>query len=199
MKNLLILVLLLLSININAQSGGTKDEGARVSFSLYQDPSLAFFEDDYGNKPFTPDVRFEFMMEGRYDGLGSFLLGLTSEYADLSEFNFARFGFQLGYNFRNQTIRIGNFETPFFDYSIYGGAGMIMRNFPEDNQGYMSLELTNEIANFLTDWLSVNAKATLMQRGDLEARYGDSSGSYRPWDWRFNGYIGLKFYLGINK
>ena len=55
----------LLAFNISlAQVAG---EDPRVSFSLYQDVKLATAQDDYGNIPFTKDVRFEFMMEGNYD------------------------------------------------------------------------------------------------------------------------------------
>lgn len=195
MKNLLITFALLLSFNTFAQFSGLRLDEPRISLGLYQDGSLAVAKEEHGNSPFTTDVRLEIMLEGEYNGIGSFLLGITTEYADLSEFNFARYGIQLGYNFRNQRIVIGNLKSPEFDYAIYGGAGVIMRNFPEDNQNYTSLELTNELAYFFTEWFSVNLKGTLMQRGDLAEKYGDSSGSYRPWDWEFNGYVGLKLYL----
>lgn len=195
MKNLLITFTLLLSINTFAQFSGLRLDEPRISFGLYQDGSLAVDNHKNGNSPFTADVRFEVMIEGEYNEIGSFLLGITTEYADLSEFNFVRYGLQSGYNFRNQRLVIGNLKSPEFDYAIYGGFGVIMRNFPEDNQNYMSLELTNELAYFFTEWFSVNLKGTLMQRGDLAEKYGDSSGSYRPWNWEFNGYVGLKFYL----
>lgn len=189
MKKVLVILAVLTSSLCISQIAG---DNRRISFGLFQDPKLALFEDDYGNKPFTTDVRFEFMMEGKSQGAGSVLIGLTFEYADLSEFNFARYGFQGGYNFRNYNLP---FNLGYFDNAIYVGGGVIMRNFPEDNQGYISLELTNDFAIFLSDWVSLNIKGTLMQRGDLAARYGDSLGSFNPLDWRLNVYVGVKFYI----
>ena len=173
-----------------AKAGG---DDPRISFGLFQDARLALLGDDHGNDPFTTDVRFEFMMESNAKSLGSVIIGFTIEYADLSEFNFFRYGFQGGYNFRNLELP---FNLGYFDNAIYGGAGLIHRGFPEDNIAYMSLELSNDFQIFLTDWLIFNLKGTLMQRGDLEARYGSDSGSYKPWDWGLNFYVGLKFYIG---
>ena len=80
MKKVLLYIIVLLTFSISsAQVAG---EDPRLSFSLYQDIKLAMTIDDYGNEPFTPDVRFEFMMEGDYDGTGSLVIGLTFEYAD---------------------------------------------------------------------------------------------------------------------
>lgn len=173
-------------------SAQTRKENPRVSFGLYQDPNLAFFKDDKGNKPFTSDVRFEFMMEGYCKGAGSTIIGFTIEYADLSEYNLFRYGFQGGYNFRNYALP---FNLGYFDNAIYLGGGVIHRNFPDDNQGYLSLELSNDFQIFLNDWMSINFKTTLMQRGDLSEKYNDDSGSFRPWDWRLNNYIGIKLYV----
>jgi len=192
MKKVLLYIIVLLTFSISsAQVAG---EDPRLSFSLYQDIKLAMTIDDYGNEPFTPDVRFEFMMEGDYDGTGSLVIGLTFEYADLYEFNFTRYDLQGGYNFRNNKLP---FNLGYFDNAIYGGAGVIIRNFPEDNLSYISLEITDDFAIFLTKWLSLNLKTTLMQRGDLAAKYDDPSGSYRPWEWRLNVYGGLKAYINL--
>jgi len=176
---------------VNASIAQVAEDYARVSFGLYQDVRLATTKDDNGNSPFTTDVRFEFMMEGNYDGTGSGSLGLTFEYADLSEFNFTRYGIQGGYNFRNNVLP---FNLGYFDNAVYAGVGIINRNFPDDTQGFISFELTNDFAIFLTKGLSLNLKPTLMQRGDLAAKYDDPKGSYRPWDWGLNVYFGIKLY-----
>lgn len=190
MKRFIVLIIaLIVAPNL---THGQFDKESRISFGLYQDVGLALQEDDYGNTPFTTDVRFEVMLGGYYDGTGSLEIGVTVEYADLSVHNFFRYGVQGGYNFRNYKIPFTQLE---FDNAVYVGAGVIIRNFPEDNQSYMSFEISDEVAFQITDFLSINLKGTLMQRGDLAYAYGDPSGSYRPWDWRFNGYFGLKFYL----
>ena len=176
-----------MSLTSYAQVGG---ETSKISFGLYQDISLAITEDDHGNTPFTTDVRFEFMMGGNYDGTGSLEIGLTFEYADLSVYNLVRYGVQGGYNFRNYRLP---FNLGYFDNGIYLGAGAIMRNFPTDNDSHLSLELSDEFAIYLTEYLSLNLKGTLMQRGDLGYAYDDPSGSYRPWDWKPNVYLGIKY------
>lgn len=173
--------------------GQSGSEVPRISFGIYQDPMLAFTSDNYGNTPFTTDARFEFLMEGNYDGLGSLGIGITVQYADLSKYNLVRYGFMVGYNFRN--IRLGNF---YFDNGLYSEVGAIMRNFPEDNQTFISLALSNEFQVFITPWLSANLKTTLMQRGELGQRGLGSDtevSSYKPWKWRFNNYLGLRFHL----
>ena len=190
MKKIILILIPLLTINLcSAQISGTD---SRVSFGLYQDVKLATIKDNYGNTPFTTDVRFEFMMEGESHGSGSGLIGLTFEYADLSDVSFVRFGIQGGYNFRNYRLLFG---LGYFDNAIYIGAGAIIRDIANNNQGNMSIELTDDFTIFLTKWLSLNLKSTLMQRGDLAYMYGDISGSYRPWEWRINLYAGVKMYI----
>lgn len=192
MKNLL-LAITLFSVGLcNSQVAG---ENPRISWALYQDTYLAFFNDGHGNKPFTTDVRLEIMVEGNYVGdIGSLVLGITVEYADLHDYNFLRYGVQGGFNFRNYQLP---FNLGYYDNAIYIGAACINRNVPTNNDGYLSLELSDEFAIFITEWMSFNLKATLMQRGDLGEAYGDKSGSFRPWDWKFNGYAGVKFYLNL--
>ena len=178
-----------MSLTSYAQVGGTKP---KMSFGLFQDGPLAVKSDDHGNTPFTTDIRFEFMMGGNYDGTGSLEIGITIEYADLSVHNFVRYGVQGGYNFRNYRLP---FNLGYFDNGIYIGAGAIIRNYPTDNGSYMSFELSDDFAIYLTRYLSLNLKGTLMQRGDLGYAYDDPSGSYRPWDWKPNLYFGVKFYI----
>jgi hypothetical protein len=193
MKNFLFLIVLSFSTLSFSQIAG---EDARISFGLYQDGRLLFLGDNNGNDPFTLNGRFEFMMESdlKRGQIGSFLLGGTVEYADLSEFDFLRYGVQGGYNFRNNYMKLPLIGEFYYDNALYVGIGNILRGLPDSNS-YISLELTNETQVFLTKWLSLNLKLTFMQRGDLEARYGDDKGSFRPWDWAFNGYGGVKIYL----
>tara|TARA_R110000796_G_scaffold88978_2_gene192367 strand:+ start:12393 stop:12968 length:576 start_codon:yes stop_codon:yes gene_type:complete len=191
MKRLL-LALLALILSINVIGGQTETRDTGLTFGVYQDASLAFFEDDHGNSPFTLDYRLEFEMEAFANDYGSTVIGLTFEYADLSEFKFIRYGFQGGYKF----LYMPFFWDKTYELSFLAGAGKIIRG-TDTTLGYLSLELTTEVAYFIWDWFSVNAKVTMMQRGDLSAKYNDPSGSFRPWDWKPNGYLGIKFHLPI--
>ena len=69
------------------------------SISITQDPSLAFFKDDYGNSPFTTNIRGKIALEGYQRGLGFLTINMVYEYADLKGGNYNRYGGQVGYTF----------------------------------------------------------------------------------------------------
>jgi len=164
---------------------------SQIGFGIYQDPTLAFFKDDHGNSPFTLDLRIEGDMQVIGNDYGGMLIGLTFEYADLSEFKFIRYGLQGGYTFHYMHVPFtGERET--YELTLLVGGAKIIRG-SDSTQGNLSLELTSQVDYYLTDWLAASLKTTLMQRGDLAEKYDDPSGSYRPWDWKPNIYLGIKF------
>lgn len=168
---------------------------AQIGVGIYQDPSLAFIKDNHGNTPFTLDIRIEADAIVFGDDYGGMLIGMTFEYADLSDFSFIRYGVQGGYTFAYMPVPFTKGEEE-YELILMVGFAAIDRSDPTlDTQ--LSLELTLEVAYFITDWLSINGKTTLMQRGDLGARWGDKSGSYRPWDWKPNIYLGIKFRIPV--
>ena len=174
------ILLLLLLCGMTALSSAQN-----IGIGVFQDAKLAFFEDDYGNTPYTADIRIEFALHGfELWGLGRTVIGGTYEYADLAGGKYQRWGAQGGFAFDY----VGPFKvTPMV------GAGIINRM--SDTQGYISLEASVDVEYFIIPKLSAGFKSTLTQRGDLWTKYQDRTGSYRPWDWRRNFYIGIKYYL----
>ena len=180
MKNLILILGLLIGLSSYSQIG----------FGIYQDPSLAFFKDDHGNVPFTLDWRIEADMQVAKGDYGGMLIGIIFEYADLSEFKFIRYGAQGGYTFGYMHLPFsGQRET--YELTLMGGFAKIIRG-TDTTTGTLSLELTAQADYYFTDWFAASIKTTMMQRGDLLAKYDDPAGSYRPWEWKPNIYLGIK-------
>ena len=93
-----LVLFLLLSIGLTAQNA--------VGIAVYQDAKLAFFEDDYGNKPFTTDVTIKLKLQAE-----NFVVSGKFEYADLSQ-DLYRYGAEVGYCFRFDRIGV----MPFVGY-----------------------------------------------------------------------------------
>lgn len=170
---------MLLGYFVGAQNG--------INVGIYQDAKLAVAKDNHGNSPFTLDTRLEVML-APHNVKEHMMLGLTLEYADLSEFNYFRYGVQGGYSW-NEFECLGLFD---YNVAVFVGGGIITRNFPEDNDGFLSLEASLEYSVILTDRWFLALKGTMTQRGDLEV-FGDDSASFRPWHWKPNFYIGIKY------
>ena len=164
---------------------------SQIDFNLLQDPALALFKDKHGNTPFTADVRLEAMVIGYSDNYGAITLGPTFEYADLKDFSFTRFGIQGGYTFKYMVVPFTQYRKT-YELTFMVGRAWIKRGGDSSNV-FASYELTTQISYFINNWLGFSAKGTLMQRGDLGEKYDDKSGSYRPWDWKPNGYVGITF------
>ena len=157
-----------------------------INVAVFQDTRLALIGDNRGNEPFTEDIRLEFMMNGMelWD-LGYTTIGITAERAYLNSGDLVRYGVQGGFVFNKLKLFI-------FEYELAPmiGAGVLYR---DNTDGALSLELSANLNIKITDWLSISNKNTLMQR-----RYNqDSSQSFRPWDWRFNNYIGVLFKIPV--
>lgn len=179
MKTLMAIPLMLFLLSADAQSS--------VSLKFTQDVKLAITDDDYGNEAFTPDVRFEFNMNGNENKSGDWLyIGWNVEYADLRGGSFLRYGFHGGYTSKRYIFNLPIKVSPNV------GAGIIHRK--GDNRGWMSLELGLDLAIRLTENLDLVSKTNLMQRGDLII-YNSKEASYRPWHWKPNWSIGIEFHL----
>jgi len=97
-----------------------------VGIAVYQDAKLAFFEDDYGNKPFTTDVTVKLKLQAE-----NFVVSGKFEYADLSQ-DLYRYGAEVGYCFRFDRIGV----MPFVGYGRLWRANDYVRS---------SFEFGNEI------------------------------------------------------
>lgn len=155
MKNLLILLFLFI-VNVAE---------AQVSLAVYQDASLAFTEDDHGNKPYTADIVFNGRLYNggnRADNWSKqIFFVLDVEYADLFGGTFWRYGIGFGYTFQNIFSKIS--ISPSLDY------GRIVRW----NAGYSSFNGLIDISYMFTDKVGVSLLSTLTQRNDLKSRWGD--------------------------
>ena len=76
---------LLLSTALQAQNA--------VGIAIYQDAKLAFFEDNYGNTPFTLDISGKLKLQS-----SNVVVSVKFEYADLTD-DYYRYGAELGYCF----------------------------------------------------------------------------------------------------
>tara|TARA_R100001230_G_C5658997_1_gene163720 strand:+ start:680 stop:1204 length:525 start_codon:yes stop_codon:yes gene_type:complete len=157
-KNLIISFLLLFaSIGANSQ----------IRVGLYQDAKLAFYEDDYGNEPFTTDavIIIKFFNGGnRADSWSKNIMIYTSyEYADLAGGEYKRWGAGFGYEFNLWRFKIA----PSYDY------GFIIRGFTTQSSNVM-LDLSFRIC----DGLYINLLNSYTSRTDIGI-------------WRHNMYAGL--------
>jgi len=72
---------------------------AAVGISASLDNKLTFFEDDYGNSPFTLDLTTKLSLQGYQKELGYLQVDAKYEFADLSSGELHRYGASLGYVF----------------------------------------------------------------------------------------------------
>jgi hypothetical protein len=185
MRNFIILIMLMCGFISHSQIG----------VGVVIDPSLAFFKDKHSNIPVTLDWRFEAdvrVFRGEYGGM---VIGATFEYADLSEFEFMRYGIQGGYTFAYMPVPFTNGEKE-YELTLLFGVGKIIRG-TDSTHGPLSLELTTQVDYYIMEWLALSGKFTMMQRSDLGQKYDNISGSYKPWEWKPNGYLGIKFRIPV--
>ena len=145
-----LLVVLLLSITLSAQNA--------VGIAVYQDAKLAFFEDDYGNKPFTTDVTIKLKLQAE-----NFVVSGKFEYADLSQ-DLYRYGAEVGYCFRFDRIGV----MPFVGYGRLWRANDYVRS---------SFEFGNEITFRILPRIKIAYQTVWTQRPELKTiRFNHNAG-----------------------
>jgi hypothetical protein len=153
-----LLLLMLFGIRCNMQA---------QAISLTQDPKLAFVEDDYGNKPYTADLRMKVMLTGNEMKTGYATVNIVYEYADLQERSLNRYGVQAGYTF--YTFADGLEITPLVGY------GVLMRG----RAAMQSWEFEADVTWWFSDHFGVLWSALYTQRPE--------------WDvWRYSNHVGIK-------
>jgi hypothetical protein len=188
-KIITFLTILMITLSSNTLDAQTikYDPKPSVALGVYFDGKLMFSGDEeHGIPKYTPDIRIELDLHGNQTKVGYTVIGMTFGHAQLSKSDFLRYGFQGGFTFND----INFFDVFEFEVTPLAGVGVISRN----GVGWVSLEGTLELTFMMTDWLSINLKGTMMQRGDL-AMFGDEAASYNPVKWRPNLYGGVKFHL----
>lgn len=135
--------------------------------SITQDLKLAFTRDDYGNSPFTLNVRAKFHLPGNESKIGYTTVNITYEFADLQERSYNRYGVQAGYTFF--TFAKGLEFTPLIGY------GVLMRG----RAAMQSWEFEGELVYWFSDHFGVMLAMYYTERPE--------------WDvWRYSNHVGIK-------
>ena len=129
MKNLIkLIVLFAFSLGCTIAMNGQvhKDRDEMISFVVTQDVKLATIEDDYGNQPFTPDVRVTMLWKGLQTDYGNLEIRIGFEYADLSVTKYIRYSGGVGYSFNHMIIPFVKTRycvAPFINYGVINRGG----------------------------------------------------------------------------
>lgn len=167
MKTKLIYFLLFITMAIQAQEA--------IGFQVTQDAKLAFMKDDHGNDPFTPDMQFKLIMQGRNSNTGYLVVAPKYEYAQLYGGDYSRFGFEVGYSIHTYILKI--------DIAPLIGYGYAFRW----NERYDNFEFSIETKLPITKDLSLIHLMNTNQRKELENQ-----------KWGFNMGVGLRFDVSTN-
>lgn len=162
------IIAILISLSAMAQD--------RFSIAVYQDPSLAFFEDDHFNTPYTMDLLFRLELQGKQFKSYYFEIVAEYEHAELFASDYKRFGFGVQWVFNKWTKN--------FEY----GAGLttnIIYRFQVSHLYVFALNL--DLGYKLSEHWKVSLLGVTLNREDLKSLYGTNDHI------KFNGYIGLKY------
>jgi hypothetical protein len=178
MKNTLkITVIIILLMNFYCLLGQSV-----IGLAVYQDPKLAFFEDDYGNTPFTLDISGKFKFQAEERQLGFWSLNGKYRYAELyydettndATGYLTRYGIELQYYF--------NLNTNQFHFVPTIGYGWMRRS---NTMWMRSWEFGGEISYRIGNSpFKLLLEGIYMERPDLPNL-----------GFRFNGSVGLQFDL----
>ena len=175
-KIITILVVLFISEKIASQE--------MFSVDVFADPKLAIMTDDYGNKPFTPNLLVNFSVQSKQLDYGYYFFGQALEYADLYGGKYFRYSvLQVGYTM-NRFSFSDRIET-----SIALNYGIVKRwSFDFANIGG-----TVDLTYCLTEKLKFTSLLQVVRRTDIESP-NDSEAIYRT-----SVFLGLRLNLsGIN-
>lgn len=172
MKKLLYILSFICIYNTYSQSA--------IGIAVYQDPKLAFFEDDYGNTPFTLDATIKVLLQAEERKLGFWVMAVKFRYSDLNEVYHAtystgylsRVGLEVQYKFKV-------IETKLLISPIIGYGWMRRSNFGVGTSWELGSELSYKIGKTP---FSLLAEGVYMERPDLPNL-----------DFRFNGSIGIMY------
>lgn len=162
MKTKLIIMLLLSTMATLAQEA--------IGFQVTADNRLMVLGDDHGNDPFTPDLSFKVVMQGKDTNTGYLIVSPKYEYARLSGGDYSRFGAELGYAFHTYILKIDIAPSIGYGYMFRFGSRSV------------SWEFSTEIKIPITKNLSVISLVNVNQRHDLKDA-----------PWRYNVGTGLRF------
>lgn len=155
-----------------------------ISMDVFADPKLAVMTDDYGNKPFTPNILVNFSVQSRQLEYGYYFFGQGLEYADLFGGKYFRYSvLQVGYTMNRFSfsdrieasfaINYGIVKRWSFDFANFGG--------------------TLDLSYCFTDRLKFTSLLQVVRRTDIESPR-DSIAIYRA-----SVFLGLRLNLsGIN-
>lgn len=169
MKKLIILFLtLMLQVFVSAQEN--------VAISVYQDPKLAFQIDDYGNTPFTLDMKIMFEMNGKQQSNHYFSIRPEFEYAELYGGKYVTWLVNGGWVFNK------------FDIEQLTIAGYLTGGFLHRwGSGYATYGITSDIS--YGKRLKISMLAQALKASDLIDRWGYQKTV------RISIYVGLKYNL----
>tara|TARA_R110002073_G_scaffold128999_6_gene275286 strand:- start:52263 stop:52838 length:576 start_codon:yes stop_codon:yes gene_type:complete len=155
------------------------------SVDVFADPKLAIMTDDYGNKPFTPNLLVNFSVQSKQLESGYYFFGQALEYADLHGGKYFRYSvLQVGYTFNRIPILSERIET-----SIAFNYGIVKRwSFDFANIG-----ATMDLSYCVSDKIKFTSLLQFVRRTDIESP-NDSIAIYRT-----SVFLGFRVNLsGIN-
>ena len=153
MRNLIIAIALLLSVNTYCQNN--------VAVQVSQDMKLALASDDYGNDPFTLDVTGKIGYHIHSEGYDYMQLYGQHERAELAGGLYTRSAFGVGYGFRVWKLE--------FVPSL--NVGFINRK----GESYDSMELQGELHFIVSKHFNVFVLGTYTDRTDIGIWRANSS------------------------
>ena len=160
MKILILSLVLLFSTIVYSQD--------KIYIGIYQDPKLAVLSDDYGNKPYTLDIKADVRLQGYQKKSYYYEMRVQYEYADLYGGKFSQWQIMGGWVL-NKLI-VDNFEI-----GVYPTIGLLHRF----DSSWLSYGGTSEIAynigKFKIGWMQ-----QLINRPDVDK-------------WGFSTYLGVAF------
>jgi len=157
MKKLItILIMMLFASSANAQF----ESNRKFKITALQDARLALFEDDKGNKPFTPNfiLRASHLIKRDKDLNFNFFGAVEYEYGDLNGGSFNRVGVAFGLNF-DEWIDNFEFQTMFGINEIYRGS-----------DSYSAWSLNGSIIYNISNTLSIIAELQQLKRTDIKTQ-----------------------------
>lgn len=143
MKELILLTALIFSTMTFSQNN--------IYIGAYQDPKLAFFEDDHGNQPFTLDFKAEITLQGNQMNWYYFEMRVQYEYADLYGGKYVNWQVLGGWTFNRlflKNLEIGIYPTIGLlhrfgtSFASYGATSEIMYKIGKFKVGMMSQGIT---------------------------------------------------------
>jgi len=155
---------------------------SQVRITAAQDLKLAVMEDDYGNKPFTPDffIKATFENGNIPKWYGFPVVSGKYEYAHLSSGSFYRYGWEVGYTMPIIKAKKGVFMAKdFINITPTVGNGILKRRLLP---AMWSWEFGIDVNVFVFEDWYVNLTGTYTERPEWEI-------------WRENFYLGIGYRL----